>query len=53
MITIRGRYRHCGEKTWQVGASGYHCLQCLADGGGCCSLTAFNRWAPNPTRPPR
>jgi hypothetical protein len=44
---------HCGEDTAQVGREGLHCLQCVADGGTCCSLRAFDRWAASPQRPPR
>lgn len=35
---------HCGAKTMQIGKSGNTCLQCIADGGGCCSLKAYDRW---------
>lgn len=42
---------HCGEETVQVGTEGFTCLQCIADGGTCCSLRPFDRHAPNPQRP--
>jgi hypothetical protein len=35
---------HCGTKTMQVGKEGNTCLQCIADGGGCCSIKLYNRW---------
>lgn len=35
---------HCQADTVHVGAAGWTCLQCIADGGTCCSLTAYNRW---------
>ena len=35
---------HCGTKTVQVGKEGNTCLQCIADGGGCCSIRSYNRW---------
>ena len=35
---------HCGATTMQVGNEGNTCLQCIADGGGCCSIAQYNRW---------
>lgn len=35
---------HCGTKTIQIGKDGNTCLQCIADGGGCCTIKMFNRW---------
>lgn len=39
---------HCGTVTVQVhrvvGVFENACLQCIADGGTCCSLRAYNRW---------
>lgn len=36
--------KHCGTKTIQLGKDGNTCLQCIADGGGCCSIASYNRW---------
>lgn len=38
------RCEHCGANTVQLGKSGNTCLQCIADGGGCCSIKDYNRW---------
>ena len=35
---------HCGTKTMQLGNEGNTCLQCIADGGGCCTIKLYNRW---------
>lgn len=35
---------HCQAITAQVGVENATCLQCIADGGTCCSLAAFSRW---------
>jgi hypothetical protein len=35
---------HCNAKTVQLGKEGNTCLQCIADGGGCCTIKVFNRW---------
>lgn len=37
---------HCGTKTIQLGKTGNTCLQCIADGGGCCTIVIpkYNRW---------
>lgn len=37
---------HCGTKTIQLGQEGNTCLQCIADGGGCCTIAIpkYNRW---------
>ena len=35
---------HCGAKTVQLSKTGNTCLQCIADGGGCCSIKQYNRW---------
>lgn len=35
---------HCGTITIQIGQDGNTCLQCIADGGGCCSIKQYNRW---------
>jgi hypothetical protein len=33
------------DDEWEPGGiSKGHCLQCIADGGTCCSLRAFDRW---------
>ncbi len=59
MITVRVwhvLYRHCDhcdERTAHVGIEGYTCLQCIADGGTCCSLRQFDRHVPNPIKPRR
>lgn len=49
---------HCQAPTVQiVGGTGLFdssisrataCLQCIADGGTCCSLASLNRWKPTP-----
>lgn len=36
---------HCQALTPQVKGESDTCLQCIADGGTCCSLGRFNRWA--------
>lgn len=40
--------QHCGAQTVQVmggtGSTAGACLQCIADGGTCCSLAPLNRW---------
>ncbi len=39
---------HCNATTVQYdGDKGRQCMQCIADGGTCCSLRAYSRW---PTR---
>lgn len=51
---ILGQCSHCDAQTVQVvGGSGVQlangqaaCLQCLADGGGCCSLRPLDRRNP-------
>lgn len=46
---------HCESETVMVGdptpykvkgkvMDDFHCLQCIADGGDCCSLSEFNRF---------
>lgn len=35
---------HCGGKTLQLGKDGNTCLQCIADGGGCCTIKTYTRW---------
>lgn len=40
---------HCQTETAQVGTEGNTCLQCIADGGTCCSLAQYNRWVVPPT----
>lgn len=42
---------HCQTITTQVGPEGNTCLQCIADGGTCCSLSTFNRWLNPQTKP--
>lgn len=42
-IVIR-QCEHCVAKTVQVGKTGNTCLQCIADGGGCCTIKQYNRW---------
>jgi hypothetical protein len=47
---------HCQAVTCQIGPEGNTCLQCVADGGTCCSLSVFSRWKTpqvRPKRPPR
>ena len=45
---VRARCPHCGTVTPQArrkrGEFMDACLQCIADGGTCCSLSDFNRW---------
>lgn len=42
-VVIR-QCEHCAAKTVQLGKSGNTCLQCIADGGGCCTIKLYNRW---------
>jgi hypothetical protein len=37
---------HCQARTPQVKGEADTCLQCIADGGTCCSLDRLNRWEP-------
>lgn len=42
---VEDRYcDHCQAVTPQLRGEANACLQCIADGGTCCSLSRFNRW---------